>query len=171
MTVTPWQRLDMAGRAIAPMTITAGLALVAMVPVQVPFWQPVAPLLPLMSVYYWAIHRPDLMSLWALFLLGVIQDLLAGTPIGLTSLTYLLCHGFVVSQSGFFLANSFVLLWFGFVVVVFSAEVLQWLVFSALHTQVLRAGAALFQALLTLGLFPVFAWAFTRVHRAFLNQG
>lgn len=171
MTVTPWQRLDLAGRAMAPVTMTAGLILVAMVPLHLPGWQRVAPLLPLMSVYYWAIHRPDLMSLWALFLLGLTQDLLAGTPSGLSALTYLLCQGLVVSQSGFFLANSFLLLWFGFAVVVLGAEVLQWIVYSALHSQALPAQAALFQALLTLALFPMFAWVFTRVHRAFLNPG
>jgi rod shape-determining protein MreD len=170
MTVSVWQRLDQAGRSLAPMAVTVMLVLLSMVPLYLPGYAAVAPALALMSIYYWAIHRPDLIRPSAAFVIGLLQDMLVGAPLGMTALVLLLCHWVVVSQRGFFLANSFVLLWVGFAFIVFGAALVQWLAFSILTLTVMPLEAALFQALLTLALFPVFAWLFIRVHRAFLKE-
>ncbi|CAK0751130.1 rod shape-determining protein MreD [Azospirillaceae bacterium] len=171
MTISLWQRLDQAGRSLAPLAVTLMLVLLSVVPLYLPGWQRVAPLLVLMSVYYWTIHRPDLLPPGAVFAVGLLYDLLAGSPLGLTALVLLLCHWMVVYQRGFFLAGSFLMLWTGFSVVVFGAELVQWLACSLLSGEVLGVRAALFQALLSLALFPLCAWLFIRIHRAFLNQG
>ena len=55
-----WQRLDRAARHSTPGIVTVALTLVAVVPMQMPHFGPIAPLVPLMAIYYWAIHRPDL---------------------------------------------------------------------------------------------------------------
>jgi rod shape-determining protein MreD len=171
MTISLWQRLDLAGRALAPFAVTVILVLIGMVPLYLPGWQRIVPSLALMSVYYWSIHRPDLLPPGAAFVIGLLQDLLGGTPVGLTALVFLLCHWMLVHQRGFFLAGSFLMLWSGFTVVVFGAALLQWLICSLLAGELLIINAALFQALLTLALFPLCGWLFIRVHRAFLNQG
>jgi rod shape-determining protein MreD len=146
------------------------LLLLAMVPLYLPGYETVAPALALMSVYYWAIHRPDLIRPSVAFAIGLLQDMLTGAPLGMTALVLVLCHWVVVSQRSFFLANSFVLLWVGFAFIVFGAALVQWLAFSMLALTVMPLEAALCQAALTLALFPIFAWLFIRVHRAFLKE-
>ena len=170
MTVTVWQRLDKTGRNLAPIAVTVMLLLVGMVPLQIPSYTTVAPALTLMSVYYWAIHRPDLLRLGAVFGIGLLQDLLSGGPLGLNALTLVCVHWTVLTQRRFFLANTFALLWFGFAFIVLGAALLQWAAVCALSATLLPFDAPLFQALLTLALFPVFAWLFIRVHRAFLQS-
>jgi rod shape-determining protein MreD len=170
MTASAWQKLDQTGRSVAPVAVTVMLVLLGMVPLQLPGYERVVPALALMSVYYWAIHRPDLLTPSTAFCIGLLQDLLAGTPLGLTALVLVVCHWVVISQRTFFLANSFVLLWVGFAFIAVGAAVLQWLAYSILKTTVVPFPAPLFQALLTLAVFPLFAWLFTRVHRAFLKE-
>lgn len=169
MTLTFWQRLDRAGRNLAPGAVTVLLVLVGLVPVRIPQYMAITPLLVLTSVYYWTIHRPDLMRPLAVFAIGLLQDLLSGAPLGLNALVLLAVHGVVVSQRRFFLASTFALMWFGFAMVLAGAAMLEWLVFTAYNTTPMRADAVLVQVLLTLALFPVLAAVFIRIHQAFLQ--
>lgn len=169
MTLTFWQRLDKTGRNLAPFAVTVMLVLLGMVPLHIPSYTSVAPSLTLMAVYYWTIHRPDLLRPSAVFLVGVLQDLLSGAPLGMNALVLITVHWVVLNQRRFFLASTFSLMWFGFAMIVIGAAGLQWLVFTVLNATMVPFDAAFFQAFLTLGLFPMFAWLFIRVHRAFLQ--
>lgn len=169
MTASTWNKLDQAGRNLAPLSVTLMLVLTGMVPSYLPNYDRVAPSLALMAVYYWAIHRPDLLRPSAAFAVGLLQDLLSGAPLGMNALVFVLIHQGVVRQRRFFLANSFLLLWWGFALIVLGAMFIQWIAYSVLSLKLLAMDAALFQALLTLSLFPLFAWLFIRVHRAFLQ--
>lgn len=169
MTATLWQRLDKTGRNLAPIAVTVMLLLVGMVPLRLPSYTEVAPALTLMAVYYWGIHRPDLLRPGVVFAVGLLQDLLSGGPLGLNALTLVCVHWTVLSQRRFFLANTFALLWLGFVLIVLGAALLQWVAVCALSATLMPLAAPFFQALLTMALFPVFAWLFIRVHRAFLH--
>ncbi|HYD31432.1 MAG TPA: rod shape-determining protein MreD, partial [Azospirillaceae bacterium] len=162
-------KLDIAGRNLAPISVTVMLVLAGMVPLHVPEYDQVAPSLALMAVYYWGIHRPDLVPPSAAFAVGLLQDLLSGAPLGMNALVLVLVHWVVVSQRRFFLANSFLLLWWGFTLIVLGAMLLQWFAYSLLSLTIMPIEAGMFQAFLTLSLFPLFAWLFIRVHRAFLQ--
>lgn len=169
MIVSFWQRLDRMGRNLAPFAVTVMLVLLGLVPLRIPHYTPVAPLLTLMAVYYWSIHRPDLLRPSAVFAIGLLQDLLSGGPLGLNALMLLAVHGVVLSQRRYFLASTFALMWFGFALIVVGAALLQWTAFSVLDGALLAMDAAFAQAMLTLALFPILAWLFVRIHRAFLQ--
>lgn len=170
MTAGFWQRIDQAGRNVAPFAIAVLLMLVGMVPIRLPGWGPVAPQLVLMALFYWAIHRPDLLRPSLAFGLGVLQDLLSGMPVGLSALVYVLVYWVVLSQRRFFLAGSFAMLWLGFLLIAAGAALVYWLGVSALGLTLVSPAPAAAQAALTVALFPVFAWLFMRVHRAFLQE-
>lgn len=167
----PWHRLDMMGRSLIPVVVTIFLMLVSQVPTRLPGFAFVVPALTLMSVYYWSIHRPDLMRPAVVFGIGLLQDLLSGMPLGMNALTLLLVHGVILSQRQFFLANNaFALLWWAFGLIMLGAMAVQWLAFSLLNLYPFPVYAALFQMLLTLSLFPPFAWFFIRLHRLLLTR-
>ena len=77
-----WNRLDLVARSLSPMAITLLLVMVSVLPMHIPFFGTVSPVLSLMAVYYWSIFRPDLMPSFAVFGAGLFQDILSGTPLG-----------------------------------------------------------------------------------------
>jgi len=56
------------------------------------------PLLVLMPIYYWAIVRPDLMSPFWIFVLGVLQDLFSGGPPGVWAASFLATYALIDNQ-------------------------------------------------------------------------
>lgn len=169
MAVGIWQKLDHTGRNLLPFAVTVLMMLLAMAPTQVPGLAALAPPLTLMAVFYWAIHRPDLLRPIVVFLIGLLQDLLSGMPLGLSALVFTLAYWAVLTQRRFFLGNSFLLLWWGFGMVAFAAAAVQWIVYSLSFVTVLTVRPVLFQAVLAIAIFPLPAWLLMRIHRAFLS--
>ena len=77
-----WHRLDLLGRSFVPFLVTLMLAILMALPLRLPALSTIMPAFTLIAVYYWAVHKPHLMPLWAVFLIGLVQDLLSGEPLG-----------------------------------------------------------------------------------------
>ncbi|MFC7333438.1 rod shape-determining protein MreD [Rhodocista pekingensis] len=170
MAVGIWHRLDQTGRHLLPLGTTVLFMLVGMTPTQIPGLVQVAPPLMLMAVVYWAVHRPDLLRPTLVFLLGVLNDLLGGAPLGMTALVFVLAYWLLLTQRRFFLGNSFLLLWIGFTMVALGAAAVQWAVYSLMAAELLTFRAAGFQVMLATAVFPLAAWVLMRLHRAFLME-
>lgn len=165
MRMTATQRVDVWLRHSTPIAFAVLLAILSTVPVGVPGYAAVVPAYTAMSAFYWAVFRPDLQPPFALFLVGVLQDVLVATPLGMTALTLMVVHGLAVSQRRAFLAKPFVLAWFGFVLIHALAAFVVWLLASILALRPVGPEPAVFQYLVTVTLFPVVAWIFVRLHR------
>lgn len=165
-----WQRLDGGVRAASPAALTLFLVLIGIMPLQIPHYGPVAPLLPLLAIFYWVIHRPDLLPFWVVFLAGVLHGALVGAPIGLHAVLLLLCQVLLTTQRRFFMKCSFLVLWWGFVVFAVFAFTLEWLAFSFYHMTTMPAEPLAFRFLLTAALFPLATWGFLGVQRAVLPR-
>jgi rod shape-determining protein MreD len=109
-----WSRLDIIARCITPFGLTILLVLINVLPLQVPGLSRIMPLFPLMSIYLWAIHHPNLMPAYAVFLIGFLQDALTGTPIGLHIISYLMVYGTVVWQRRFLIGKPVAVIGVGF---------------------------------------------------------
>jgi rod shape-determining protein MreD len=170
MAATPWLRLDAWARKLLPFAMTVLLVMLSVTPLHVPALGTVAPALSLMAVYYWAIFRPDLLPALAVFAVGLFQDVLGGLPLGVTALALLAVFGVVSSQRRFFLGKSFLVMWWGFMLIAAGVTVAMWLLLSALSGTLIAPGPVVVHFLLTLALFPCFTWLFIRVQQAFLQQ-
>lgn len=166
MTPGLWHRMDLLARQLTPTMLTLALVIINVVPLHIPGFSSIAPLLPLMAVYHWAIFRPRLLPAYVVFLIGILQDVLTGTPIGVNALVFLAVYGAVLSQKRFFIGKSFFILWLGFSVIAAGAAVLSWAAISLLHVTLVEPKTAMFQYLLTLSVFPAVAWVFLRWQRA-----
>ncbi len=165
-----WHRLDALARRLTPFALTLVLVVVGAVPLHIPGFARVAPLLPLMAVYHWDIYRPRLLPAFAVFLIGLLQDTVSGTPIGVNALVFVGVYGVVLSQRRFFAGKSFAVVWLGFAVIAAGAALLSWILVSALNAALVAPRAVVFQYLVTLGVFPLLAWVFLRWQRAFLES-
>lgn len=169
MRPTFWQRLDAFARNLTPVALTLVLVILNVVPTHVPGIARVLPVLPLISIFYWSIHRPHLMPAPAVFLIGLFQDGLMGAPMGLHALIFLAVQGVVLFQHKFFMGKSFFVHWLGFGLVGAGAAALSWALLSAFHVTLFAADAIVFQYVMTVAAFPLFAFIFSRWQQAFLK--
>jgi rod shape-determining protein MreD len=171
MKSTIWYRLDALARDLTPFGITMILVLLGVVPLFLPAYAQVAPLFPVMAIYHWAMHCPRLLPAYAVFLIGLLQDVLTGMPIGINIVVFLSIYGMVVSQRRYLFGKSFLISWLSFALVAACAALESWFLFSAIHVTVVDARAAFVQYLLTFGCFPVFTRFFLSWQRSILGQG
>ena len=165
-----WHRLDSIARNLSPLEITLFLVVLSVIQTHIPGFGTIVPALSLMAVYYWSIFRPDLIPAWAVFLVGIFQDILVSTPLGLHAIILLLVRTTVVSRRRFFMENSFLIMWGGFMLVAAGALAIGWEILSLLNLTMINPTSLAFQYLLTFALFPCFTWLFIRVQQAFLPQ-
>lgn len=84
----------------------------------------------LMGIYYWAIYRPTLMPVWAVFIAGLAMDLLSSLPIGMNALVFVAAGWSISGQRLFLTGQSFVMIWVGFGALSFLAAFVQWAIFG-----------------------------------------
>ena len=170
MKPTFWQRLDVIVRSMTPFFLTLAFVVLAQVPLHIPGFAEVAPILPLMAVYHWTIYRPDLLPAVAVFFAGLLHDALSGMPFGVNAAVFVIVHMAVMSQQVFFQGKSFPVIWLGFALVAAGAVMLTWLLNALFFAAIAPAEVAFAQYLVTVGAFPVLAWLLARWQRTILAQ-
>ena len=164
-----WFRLDVLLRKLTPFLLTLFLVLASIIPLHIPGFSRVVPLLPLIAIYHWAVYRADLLPAYTVFIIGILNDILTGAPIGAYALVFLLVYGLVVSQHRFLFGKSFAVIWIGFGLISGAASALMWLLVSIWNVAIIEPSAIYIQFLLTFGLFPGLAWVFLLWQRTFLR--
>lgn len=166
---TPLQRLDIWARALSPFAITMLLVLASVALVRSPEVAPVMPSLALAAVFYWSVFRPDLLPPWAIFLLGLFQDLITGIPVGAGVLSLLIVYLSVAAQRRFFSSASFFMLWISFILIAALATLPLWLASSFMLGQLIDPAPVLLQYLTTIAVYPCLAWLLGQAQQAFLR--
>ncbi len=167
VTPTAFQRLDHSARALLPMTSALVLGVIAIIPIGLPAWGALAPPFMLAAIFYWSLTRPDLLAPSTAFVLGLIQDLLSGAPLGSGALIMVLTQWILRSQQRFFVKRPFLLMWMAFAPVVYSAALLGWLIYSLYVFHPAPILGMLVRATLGFVLFPIIAWVvLIPTHRA-----
>lgn len=158
-------RVDRWLRGITPALLTLMLVLASGLPLGVPGLPQVMPWFALMAVYYWTLHRPDLLPGGAVFLIGILQDAVSGTALGFHAVLLLAVHWVVLTQRWVFYRKSFNVVWWGFSLVAGGAAIVSWLLGSVVAWRPLDVRPFLLQLALTVALYPPVAWASRRAHR------
>ena len=169
MSPAVWTRLDGTARNLVPVTFTVLLIVFGMVPLGIPNFAPIMPALGVIAVFFWLVHRPDLMPAWAVFLVGLVQDLLGGGPLGVGVFVLLVVYAALAGQRRYIARARFFLVWLVFVPVAAGAFVLTWLFNSLIADALLAPGPVAFQYLSTVAFYPCIAWLFLQAQRAFIK--
>lgn len=141
------------------------LLLLAAAPLDVPGQAQLQPAVALACVFFWSLAWPASMTSPAVFLLGLLADLLGLTPPGVLVLVLLAAHGLATACRRALAQQGFLAAWLAFVVVAAGAAVVEWALVSLLSIRLMPASAALLQFGLTAGSYPALAALLTRVHR------
>lgn len=165
-----FHRMDLWTRHLLPFGVTLILLMLGLVPTRVPGYAMIAPVLPLMGVYYWSIYRPDLLPPSAAFSLGLLHDIIAGLPLGVSALVMLMVQSVTASQRRFFLGNTFAVAWWGFALMALGAMTLTWLLVCMLFVHLIPPNTVIFEYLLSISAYPVVSWLLARTQVVFLRQ-
>lgn len=168
MRVPALQRFDASVRQSTPVVVTLLLTILSVVPVHLPVSSSLAPDLVLIAVFYWTVHRPDLMRLWTVFVVGLVGDVLSGTALGLHSLILVFVHTVIISQHKVFRGASFSMVWWAFALIAPAAHLVAALVAFITVGAMPDLLPFLLRVILTTGFYPVLAWLMGRAQRALL---
>jgi rod shape-determining protein MreD len=166
MKATIWRQIDVALRNLTPVLVTLCLVVLSVTPLRLPEISIVAPPLVLMSVYYWSLHRTDLFPAIGVFGIGLLHDILSGAPMGLNAFILLGVFGICVSQRRFFYGKSFLVVWWGFMLIAGGALAAEWSLMSIVRETVLSPQPVYIKFLMTIALYPPVAWLFAWIHHS-----
>ncbi len=145
-------------KAIIPFLTILFLIIVMVLPYNMPLIGDIMPFLTLIGVYYWSVFKPELLPVSVVFVLGLLQDILLGSPLGLMSLLLVVVQQFIFFQGRQFLERDFVFNWFVFVMLVIGFGFLSWGITSLYFKVFLDYLSVIGQILLTIAFYPIITW-------------
>lgn len=145
-------------RAFLPMFSCLFLLFFAVIPLPLPFMTFTPLQILYIGIFYWAIFAPQRIYYSFLFLLGILQDCLFSTPLGISSLFFVSLFFFIRHRRHYFLQKTFLTHWFIFSIIVFAACLFMWLFMSALNGTFFQPFALFFQMIMTIAFYPIWAW-------------
>lgn len=140
-------------------------------PLGLPVQAQLQPAVALACVFFWSLVRPASMPAPAVFLLGLLSDLLGLNPPGVSIVILLAAHGLAAGWRRGLPEQGLLAAWLAFIAIAAAAAALQWAVMSLLNVRMLPASAALLQFGVTAGLYPAFAILFSQANRGVADPG
>ncbi len=164
----PIDFLNWASRLFLAQGVIALFLLLNVVSFSMPHAGDFKPFFLLMAVYYWAIYRPTVMPIPYTFILGLIFDLLAELPVGISALILVVLQTVVQKSRLFLMGQPYIMVWLGFAIMAFAYTISFWLLMSLSEfsfapykafVQMMIAG------LLSIMIFPLASLILQGVHR------
>lgn len=119
----------------------------------------IAPLLCLAGIFFWTVHRPDLLGNGLVLLLTLVLDATAGLPVGLTALALFATRMALLAPPRFFAGRSFLVLWACFAAATALLLGLRWLIAGLYWQHLFPFRPTAFEMLLTITAYPVVSLA------------
>lgn len=123
----------------------------------------VAPLLTLAVLFYWTLWEPELMTPFRTFVVGLLLDLLAGMPLGLSATAFLAARLVLAPSQRFLRAQPFVVIWLCFATTAAVVELLRWALASMWWTHLFSPTPVVDELLLTVAVYPLVSWLLSAV--------
>ena len=125
--------------------------------------------LQIIIIYFWMIKRPSLMSTGHIFVAGLINDVVMGFPLGISSLSYLL-----VCFVGNYVRNKSVNTtlasdWFTFFIALLFSNLLFFILINNFSDLTIPLSKIGYNTFFTLFLFPIFWFLFKVYQMSFIG--
>jgi len=124
---------------------------------------------PFILIFYWSLTKPDSLGYGFIFIAGLINDVVLGLPIGISSLSYLLVCGFATYLKNITLRPSLVKDWIFFlftILVINSLIYILLILFFSFEFELIERSINL---LITFFLYVIFAHIFQLYQKFFLG--
>ncbi len=164
------QRVDHMVRQLVPASLVLMLVLLQAMPWHLPGLAGIFPALPMIGIYYWSVYRPDLLVPSVAFATGLVNDVVLGAPIGISSLAFLVIQGMTASQTRFFNGKSFLVVWSGFALLAAAGMLVELILAGLVFGRTPVFSALAIEYALTVCLYPVVSWLFSRLQMFWLRN-
>ncbi len=161
--ITHFQRL-------LPLVTSIVFLLLAYVPVNFGFFYNVRPDFGLMCIYFWMLHRPDLIGIGTIVVMGMISIAISSSVIGASLIAYLVMYVFMYNFQKFFNAKPFVVIWYGFMALSLVSILIKWLVVSVYYNMFLPLSILMLGYLLGIVVYPLIAIVLAFVQNRFIQD-
>jgi len=150
--------------ALTAMGLTLAVSLLAVAaPLRLPEGQGFpAPLFPLIALFVWSVRYPRFVPPWVIFVVGILQDLLTGGPLGMWAISYLLAFAIARLRTTEPSAREFILLVARSSLMTGIATLVAWVAGSLSIGQPADPTSLVTEGVITLIVFPAFCWLFAR---------
>ena len=124
-----------------------------------------APLLVLVPIYFWCLVRPDLMTPAAVFGIGILQDIMAGGPPGIWTLSFVITYAVIDRQRDAFAGLPGLGAVLGFATAAFIACVSAYLIIALYYWQMPLISPIVAELAMTAVFYVPGAYAVGLIHR------
>ena len=115
-------------------------------------------------IFYWTLKNPNLLGYLSIFLAGVINDVVAGLPMGVSSLSYLLICVATAYIRNITLRPNFIQDWISFFITILVINSLQILILEFIFLYKLDYEIYFLNLGLTFILYPLFFFIFNFIN-------
>ncbi len=156
--------LDVTARQAVPGALTAAVLLLLSSPMGIPGQAQMQPAWTITCVYFWSLFRPASMPAPTVFAIGLLLDLLAQGPLGVSVLVLLLVHAAALRLRRPLVRQGFAVVWLMFFLFAATAAALEWVLVCLLTWRGLPPWPALFEFAMAAGAYPALATLLSRAH-------
>ena len=121
-------------------------------------------------IYFWVLKRPELMANGHIFLAGLINDVVMGFPLGISSLSYLIIIFFGTYVRNKSVNTTIASDWFTFLIALLFANLLFFSLLNNFSEVAISYTKIGYNTFFTLFLFPVFWLLFNLYQMSFIGS-
>ena len=126
--------------------------------------------LPIIIIYFWILKRPSVMGTGHIFVVGLINDVVMGFPLGISSLSYLIVCFFANYVRNKSVNTTIASDWFTFFIALIFANLLFFSLLNNFSDMIISYSKIGYNSFFTLFLFPIF-WLIFSLYQANLIGG
>lgn len=130
----------------------------------------IAPHLTLAVVFFWCVHRPELLPPGAIFATGLVGDVVAALPPGMNAFSLLIVPLLLRQAPKAAMAKSSTVVWGAFVVAAVTVGLVRWLLGTSFWESPLPFRPFLFEIAFTVAVFPLVSWLLSRLQELCLEK-
>jgi rod shape-determining protein MreD len=170
MLLSIWQKIDQPARSAFPLLTCFIFLVMEILPWPLPRFGNVSPLLVFIALYHWSIYRPDFFRAGSAFATGLFLDALSDLPLGLSAFLFVAVQQLASTRRRYFVGHAFPMFWFGFGLLLSLFLFFEWLALGLWNKQFAPLGPVIVQDILTVAVFPLFAWLLIAAQRRIMPQ-
>ena len=121
--------------------------------------------LPIIIIYFWILKRPSIMGTGHIFVAGLINDVVMGFPLGISSLSYLVICFFSNYVRNKSVNTTIASDWFTFFIALIFANLLFFSLLNIFSDMIISYSKIGYNTFFTLFLFPIF-WLIFSLYQA-----
>ena len=120
-------------------------------------------------IFYWVLKNPDILGYGFIFLAGIVNDVVVGLPIGVSSVTYLILSGFAAYIRNLTVQPTLFSDWSTFLPSVVVTNAIYFIILSIFFEIEINYIKLLVKSSITIAIYPLFWVLFNLLARTFIG--